>query len=88
MVFSKAFVVHVNFNWEQRGDSMKKAVVLLTILALVIAFAIGCGQKEAEQTDKVPADVQQAEQMDSTRMDSAMVDSAEVPVETAPADSM
>ncbi|MEW6411571.1 MAG: hypothetical protein AB1483_03755 [Candidatus Zixiibacteriota bacterium] len=67
---------------------MKKVVILLMIVALVLAFTIGCGQKEAEQTDKVPAEVQQAEQMDSTRMDSAAVDTTVMPAEETPVDSM
>jgi len=67
---------------------MRKVIILLTILALLLAFAIGCGKKEAEETDKVPTEVKQAEQMDSTRMDSAMMDSAAMDTTAAPTDSM
>jgi PBP1b-binding outer membrane lipoprotein LpoB len=61
---------------------MKKIVVLLIILSLVLAFALSCGQKEAEETEKVPTEVKQAEQMDSTRMDSAAMDTMEMPADS------
>jgi len=67
---------------------IRKVLILLTILALLLAFAIGCGKKEAEETEKVPEEVKQAEQMDSTRMDSAMMDTAAMDTAAAPADSM
>ncbi len=66
---------------------MKKIIVLLVIMALALAFVYGCGKK-AEETDKVPVEVKQAEVMDSTRMDSAamemdttMVDTTAVPTD-------
>ena len=52
---------------------MKKILVLLVIMALALAFVYGCGKKEAEDTDKVPVEVKEAEVMDSTRMDSAVM---------------
>ena len=53
----------------------------------MLAMVIGCGQKEAEETD-VPVEVKQAEQMDSTRLDSAAVDSMVPDTTEVPADSM
>lgn len=67
---------------------MKKLIVLLVILSLMLAMVVGCGQKEAEDADKVPVEVKQAEQMDSTRMDSAAVDSMVPDTTEVPADSM
>ena len=69
---------------------MRNTIILLTILSLLLAFAVGCGKKEAEETEKVPTEVKQAEQMDSTRMDSALMDSAAEMVDSAAAvtDSM
>ncbi|UCG62403.1 MAG: hypothetical protein JSV52_03710 [Candidatus Zixiibacteriota bacterium] len=67
---------------------MKKLIVLLVIVSLVLAMAYGCGKKEAEETDKLPVEVKQAEQMDSTRMDSAAMDTATADTVEVPTDSM
>ena len=67
---------------------MKKFLVLALCLALGLTFLVGCGKKEAEQTE--PAAGGHAEEMaDSTRMDSAAgaleeaVDTAAAAVEEA-----
>lgn len=54
---------------------MKKLLILFLVSIFVLGLIIGCGKKEAE-SDKMPADVKEAEMMDSTRMDSSdMIDS-------------
>ena len=56
---------------------MKKVLLFSLIMLLVLSFIYGCG-KEEPATDKVPADVQEAEMMDTTAMDSAADAGAEV----------
>ncbi len=52
-----------------------KRLTLLGLMALfVLALTVSCGKKESEESDKVPLEVKQAEQMDSTRLDSAVTD--------------
>lgn len=54
---------------------MKKLLILFLVSIFVFGLIIGCGKKDAE-SDKMPAEVKEAEMMDSTRMDSSdMIDS-------------
>ena len=48
---------------------MKRFLVLLLVALFAIGLTVGCGQKEAAEADKVPADVKEAEMADTTRMD-------------------
>ena len=48
---------------------MKRFLVLLFIALFALGLAVGCGQKEAAEDDKVPADVKEAEMADTTRLD-------------------
>ncbi len=63
---------------------MKKVLILLAILSLLLAFAVGCGKK-AEETEQAPVEVQQTEQVDTTAVDTTMVDTTAVDT-TAPAE--
>jgi len=56
---------------------MKKLFVMLLMMLLATALIIGCGQK-AEESDKTPPDVKEAESMDQTAMDEAVSDSGVV----------
>jgi len=53
---------------------MKKFLVFSLMALLATALVIGCGQK-AEDSDKTPPDVKEAESMDATSMDEAVPDS-------------
>lgn len=53
---------------------MKKLIILFLAAIFAFGLIIGCGKKDAE-SDKMPAEVKEAEMMDSTRMDSSMIDS-------------
>jgi len=53
---------------------MKKLIILFLAAIFAFSLIIGCGKKDAE-SDKMPAEVKEAEMMDSTRMDSSMIDS-------------
>ena len=48
---------------------MKRFLVLLLVALFAIGLT-GCGTKDAAETDKVPADVKEAEMQDTTRLDS------------------
>lgn len=65
---------------------MKRVVLLLMVALLALAMFYGCGKKEAEEPDKVPVEVKQAETMDTTRLDSAALDT--VAKEAMPSDTM
>ena len=65
---------------------MKKVLILLVILSLLLAFAVGCGKK-AEETEPAPAEVQPTEQVDTTAVDTTMVDTTAVDTTAAPADT-
>lgn len=61
---------------------MKRFFILLMVSVFVMALAFGCGKKETKETDKVPVEVKEAEQMDSTRMDSAAMETMEKPADS------
>ena len=68
---------------------MKRLLVLLFATLFVIGLVAGCGQKEAAETEKVPADVKEAEMADTTRMDEvvdSLADEAKEAVEEAAED--
>lgn len=54
----------------------------MMVSVFVMALAFGCGKKETKETDKVPVEVKEAEQMDSTRMDSAAMETMEKPADS------
>jgi len=54
---------------------VKRVLVLLLMLSVfLMVWAAGCGQKEAAQDDKPPAEVTAAEKADTTALDSAVVE--------------
>lgn len=65
-----------------KGEREMKTIVTLVLTGLLLLSLVGCGKTEQE-SDKMPVDVKEAEQMDTTRLDSAMHDSTMMPVDTA-----
>jgi len=67
---------------------MRKFLVLTAILLMALSFIYGCGKKESQEENKMPAEVKKAEMADSTAMDSATWDMESEDSTTMETDSM
>ena len=67
---------------------MRKMLMVLMALLVALCFIYGCGKKETQEDDKVPAETKQAEMADTTAMDSATWDEGAMDTMAGGHDSM